>query len=109
MGRGLKWVQAIIVEVSGPLSYKVITNDGVRMKQHVSSQEGSIETPAATGNYVAIVPNAVEGEDQSMRDTRGDMRGRQELRPPSPVEEAEFRGFAPSVPTISGQTKDFVM
>ncbi|KAJ8889255.1 hypothetical protein PR048_008753 [Dryococelus australis] len=35
IGRGPKWVPAIIVEVSGPLSYKVIANDGVRMKRHV--------------------------------------------------------------------------
>ncbi|KAJ8886022.1 hypothetical protein PR048_012228 [Dryococelus australis] len=30
-----KWVPAIIVEVSVPISYKVITNDGVQMKRYV--------------------------------------------------------------------------
>ncbi|KAJ8892500.1 hypothetical protein PR048_005081 [Dryococelus australis] len=66
---GMKTKQVpAIVEVSSPLSHKVMTNDGVWMKRHVdqlltrhvSPQEDSTETPAATGNDVAIAPNVVE-------------------------------------------------
>ncbi|KAJ8871581.1 hypothetical protein PR048_027907 [Dryococelus australis] len=57
--------------------------------------------PAATGNDIAIALNAVEGEGQSTQDTGERKTSYDHL---SPVEEAEFRGFAPSVPTLRGQT-----
>ncbi|KAJ8868904.1 hypothetical protein PR048_030445 [Dryococelus australis] len=93
MGRRSKWVLTIIIEMSGPLSYKVTTNVGSADK---------VACGSATAN---ASPHAVEeGKDQSTQDSMGEVRGSQELRPPSPVEEAEFRGFAPSLPTHRGQT-----
>ncbi|KAJ8887457.1 hypothetical protein PR048_013672 [Dryococelus australis] len=84
MGQEPKWVPDTIVEVTGPLSYKLITNDGVEI------------------NKVACGPVTAQG--MSYPKKTGEVRGRQELQPPSPVEEAEFSGFAPSVPTLRGQT-----
>ncbi|KAJ8877330.1 hypothetical protein PR048_021784, partial [Dryococelus australis] len=72
------WLPAIIVEVTGPLWYKVIMNDGVSLTNYCQGMSPSGKTLhilADTGSDVAIAPNTVkEGEGHTTQSTRTEVR-----------------------------------
>lgn len=104
MGRGPKWVPAVVMEITGPLSYSVLTDEGIHLKRHIDQLRRRYATPGAdVGEMLPQASSKVVGSAGAEVGQPAEAHNRAEqadaswIRPPSPDDEVGFRGFESSM------------